>query len=818
MTDNTIGKGNRAVGKGNRPASRQAGTAGKSAPPASGHSGTAAAAGMPAFLVDLARNAPAMMWTFTATTFLSALLLFAIQPMFAKTVLPVLGGSPSVWSVSVFFFQAALLAGYLYAHLLTTKVPPHLMGIVHLVVCVLAFVSLPIGMVTWLGEPPTQGEPYLWQLGMFAASIGLPFMAVSANAPLLQAWFARSGHPDARDPYFMYAASNLGSLIALLGYPLVLEPLFGLSQLTGLWAWAYGLLVLAIGASFFLMRGAQAGGVPETAAAPDDDIAVAAPTWVNRLAWIGLAFVPAALVTAFTVQTTTDVASAPLLWVIPLAIYLLTFVLVFRDRSLIPREALLFLHLIALAVVFFSLSFARNNDWFTVSWTGITVFFTTAMLAHRTLYEARPAPRYLTEFYLWMSFGGALGGMFTALVAPRLFSEIYEYPLLLALSMACRPGALKLPWGDKEKLKDEAIVLWLIAAVGVLAIRELTPLLVDQAGLEVPGHWGPGPIAILFLGLLLIANIQFPPRQTLVALLMCATVVWLPSNVRQGDAQRSFFGVYRVQEVPDPARTGYFRVLMHGTTLHGSQRFLDAQGRPVDDTVPTTYYYPGSPIGKTIAKRREILAAQNEKGRYGIVGLGTGSSSCHKREGETWKFFEIDPLVIKIAKDPKNFTFISKCQPDIDIAIGDARLTLAKEPDSSFDLFIIDAFSSDAIPVHMLTKEAVELFLRKLKPDGVVLLHTSNRYLDLNSVLGAIAKGLPEGTVGISATDTKASSGYGQSISSNVIFAKSEKALQPYRSAMEGVEDLDDKGLRAWTDDYSDIWGAFMSGLKRRGG
>jgi hypothetical protein len=346
---------------------------------------------VPRVLVDLARNAPAMMWTFTATTFLSALLLFAIQPMFAKMVLPVLGGSPSVWSVSVFFFQAALLAGYLYAHLLINKVPPHLTGLVHLAVCVLAFICLPIGMVTWMGDPP-QGEPYLWQLGMFAASIGLPFVAVSANAPLLQAWFARSGHPDARDPYFMYAASNLGSLIALLGYPFFLEPTFGLSELSHLWAYAYVLLVLAIAASFFLMRGAQAGGVPETAAPPaGETVATAsAPTWANRLAWIGLAFVPAALVTAFTVHITTDVASAPLLWVFPLALYLLTFVLVFRDRPLISREALLFLHLIALAIGLIALSF-QTHDWFILSVTGVMVFFTTAMLAHRTLYEARPA-------------------------------------------------------------------------------------------------------------------------------------------------------------------------------------------------------------------------------------------------------------------------------------------------------------------------------------------------------------------------------------------------------------------------------------------
>jgi hypothetical protein len=878
MTDNTIGKRGRPMGRSGRnlgkgprgkgpaakaaatvtkspaapaptttakspaPAAKSAGTAARStatvrpsAGVASGHGGTIAAGGVPQFLVDLARNAPAMMWTFTATTFLSALLLFAIQPLFAKTVLPVLGGSPSVWSVSVFFFQAALLAGYLYAHLLINKAPSHLTGYIHLAVCLAAVICLPIGMSNLLGDPP-EGEPYLWQLGTFAVSIGLPFLAVSANAPLLQAWFARSGHPDARDPYFMYAASNLGSLIALLGYPLVLEPLFGLSQLKVHWAWGYGLLVLALAASFFLMRGAQAGGVSEEVAPPDTDIASAeAPTWLDRLAWIGLAFVPAALVTAFTVQTTTDVASAPLLWVIPLALYLLTFVLVFRDRPLIPRELLLLMHLIALAVVFFFLTIPRLHDWKTVSLTGIAAFLTTAMLAHRTLYEARPAPRYLTEFYLWMSLGGALGGMFTALVAPKLFSEIYEYPLLLALSMACRPGALTLPWGDKEKVREEGLFLWLIAAAGILALRELTPAAVWAGFAEMLSpeivnlfgfrqldgslqHFGLGSLVILFLGALLLANMKAPPRQTLIALLMCATVVWLPSSVKQGDAERSFFGVYRVQEARDS--TGTYHTLNHGTTLHGSQRIRDKSGRPVSDTTPTTYYYPGSPIAKTIAKRRDTLGA--EKGRYGIVGLGTGSSACHKRDGETWKFFEIDPTVIKIASDPKNFSFISKCgegpegQRKLDIAIGDARLTMAKEKDGSFDLLVIDAFSSDAIPVHMLTKEAVQLFLDKLEPEGVVLLHTSNRYLDLNSVLGAILKELPAGTAAIAVHDQRATPGVGQSISSNVVFAKSEAALEPYRAylAQEGlkVSELDDNGLRAWTDDYSDILGAWRRG------
>jgi hypothetical protein len=264
-----------------------------------------------------------------------------------------------------------------------------------------------------------------------------------------------------------------------------------------------------------------------------------------------------------------------------------------------------------------------------------------------------------------------------------------------------------------------------------------------------------------------------------------------------------------------PSADGLFHILIHGTTLHGAQRFYDDNGQAVDDTTPATYYYPGSPIGQTIAKRRQVLAARGEKGRYGIVGLGAGSSGCHKREGETWRFFEIDPTVINISKNPKNFTFISKCQPDIDIVVGDARLTMAKEQDKSFDLFIIDAFSSDAIPVHMLTKEAVQMYLDKLKDDGVVLLHTSNRYLDLESVLSAIHKLLPPGTAGITVSDNNADGSYAQSTSTVVIFTKSEQALAPYRT-LDGVIELDDGGLRAWTDDYSDILAAFINKFRNR--
>jgi SAM-dependent methyltransferase len=485
-----------------------------------------------------------------------------------------------------------------------------------------------------------------------------------------------------------------------------------------------------------------------------------------------------------------------------------------HDRPLISREALLFLHLVALVCAFVALAYG-THDWFILSSTGVVAFFTTAMLAHRTLYEARPAPRYLTEFYLWMSLGGALGGMFTALLAPRLFPEVYEYPLLLALSMACRPGALSLP-KDNGKAFNEAIALWLTAAAGILVLLWVPTTFVFERVPFVVQH-GTTLSAVLLFAALLAFTVRHPPRQLVAAALVCLALTWLPSAVRHEAklTKRSFFGVYRVQDPradqPDPL--GYFRTLNHGTTLHGAQRIADRYGRSVDDTTPTTYYYPGSPIGQTIQKRREILAAQNLKGHYGIVGLGTGSSACHKQEGETWRFFEIDPTVIAISSDPKNFTFISKCQrPALDVKVGDARLTIAKEPDESFDLFIIDAFTSDAIPVHMLTKEAIELFLRKLKPDGVVLLHTSNRYLNLNSVLGAIKELLPKGTAGIGMSDNGTASS-GATGSSVVVFARSVEALEPYRQ-LEGASDLDPKGLRAWTDDYSDILGAFMSRLR----
>ena len=589
-----------------------------------------------------------VLWAYTATTFLSALLLFSVQPMFAKMVLPVLGGSPSVWAVAIFFFQAALLAGYCYAHFLIAKVTPAQTGGIHLAVCFLAFlVALPIGLPAGWSEPPP-GEPYLWQLGLFTVAIGLPFIAVAANAPLLQAWFARTGHPHAGDPYFLYAASNLGSLIALLAYPFVLEPAFGLRMLSRFWALGYMLLIAALALSYFLMRCRQSAVAAAPATAAGEAMGER-PVWTQRLGWVGLALVPSALLTAFTTHVTTDVASAPLLWVLPLSLYLLTFVLVFRERPLVPFNVLLVLHLASVVAGLLMLSQTKHETWLITAATGVAVFFTSAMVAHRTLYEARPAARYLTEFYLWMSLGGALGGLSAALIAPRIFSEVFEYPLLLALSMACRPdvfssAAVKrlgataaawvrrlTPWQPRiagEEITDhdkqETLVMWLIVAGGILVIYWV-PWLITRYELPV-GEWGATPVVVGILAVVLVAEFRRPSRQFAAALLVFCALVWLPSGVKRGEAQRSYFGVYRVQTTAD----GRFHTLIHGTTLHGAQRIRDEEGNLVDDPTPATYYYENSPIARTIAKVRERLG--EKKGRYGVTGLGAGSLACHSKE------------------------------------------------------------------------------------------------------------------------------------------------------------------------------------------
>lgn len=847
---------------------------------------TSARMGPPAGAPQIGRPSNStLVSAFTVTTFLSALLLFSIQPMFTKMVLPQLGGATSVWAVALFFFQGALLAGYLYAHALNRYAPPRYVGFIHLGLCLLAMLALPIGVPADWREPPP-GDPYFWQIGLFATAVGLPFLAIAANAPLLQAWFARTGHPSGHDPYFLYGASNLGSFFALLAYPLLLEPQFGLTSLSRQWTLGFLLLGLAIAICFWLLT--LAGGTTaalSSASTTATNGPTATPTWPQRLKWILLALVPSALLTAYTTHIATDVASAPLIWVGPLSLYLLTFVLVFRDRPMVylpcmlaaaaagyalvpwmvenfgyettrsiriggavllamlftwayhkawltPQQWLLAFHLGALVLALLQLSQTRHDNLFISATTGIAAFFLSALVAHRTLYEERPAAAHLTEFYLWMSFGGVLGGLAAGLLMPQLFNEVLEYPILLALTMACRPGALDVSMKDK----DELLWLWLIAAAGVLAVwwarlldlddkfftwavwsEEAIPLIGSSLSwlLRKFNFYGAAAILSFAFAAIVLGFAKRAPRQLVGAFLMCLAVILLPSSVKRSYgsdsiAERSYYGVYRVSSSHD----GQFQVLTHGTTLHGAQRIKDNTGALVTDTTPGTYYHPQSPMARTVELVRERLEQAGRKGRYGVVGVGTGSLACYAKEGESWRFFEIDPVIIRIASDPVKFSFVHNCQPKFDYVLGDARLTIAKEPDASYDLIIVDAFSSDAIPVHLLTAEAIRLYVQKLKNDGVVLLHISNRYLDLDSVVSATAA-LVKDLDGILLVDNEADGSYGSTQSTVSVLSRDKAVLEPFRK-LEMAQDLETTSMRGWTDDYSDILAPFMSRWRGR--
>lgn len=733
------------------------------------------------------RSSAIVLGTFAGTILLSALLLFSVQPMFAKLVLPRLGGSPSVWAVSMVFFQAVLLAGYCYAHFLNRRLPPRIAPIVHLALCGAAALALPFGLPQ-IGEPPT-GDAYLWLIGVLALGVGLPFFAVSANAPLLQAWFARTGHRDAADPYFLYGASNFGSLVALLSYPFLIEPLFGLSAQGRVWTAGFLCLTALIAVcGFYAASGAAAAAdTPAQATAPE----TSRPTWTNRAVWVGLAFVPSGLLVAFTTFISTDIASAPLLWVIPLALFLLTFMLVFCERPPIPHHLLVLAQPALVCTTVLGLTISGKFGLTLAVFTGSAAFFVTMMVCHRELYLRRPGGAHLTEFYLWMSVGGVLGGIFAALIAPQLFNTVLELPVLLVAGLFCLPGIAD-AFADQQR-RNRALALLGLGAGGIVIVA-----LALWLGLPRNNTTGSiGVIALVFLTVAVILDRASPLNLAaygVVASLACAL---LPSPNASGHVERSFFGVHRVVTTLD----GEARLLLHGSTLHGIERLKDADGRTIERPVPSTYYHPASPMARGIDVARRNAPA-GKAFDVGIVGLGAGSMACYVKPNDHWRFYEIDPSVVRIARDPSLFTYVSKCHPGADIVTGDARLTLAKEPAGRFDYLVVDAFSSDAVPVHLLTREALQLYLEKVGPSGLVAMHISNRHLDLVAVASALVASIP-GVHGIYALGEGDEKNY--NIGSVVLFvSRSQKTIED-AAAMKGARSLPPPRMQAWTDDKSDI-------------
>jgi spermidine synthase len=788
----------------------------------------------------------AMLLVFAATLFASAMLLFLVQPMVGKMILPMLGGSPAVWNTCMVFFQAMLLAGYAYAHASTSWIGARRQAVLHLFVLAVPFIVLPI-VVNKNMAPGGESNPVFGVLWLLLVAVGLPFFVVSASAPLLQKWFATTAHPAARDPYFLYAASNLGSMLALAAYPWFVEPTILLVQQSWLWMFGYGLLAaLTAGCAVLMWRSRPALAVEPAGAPASPATAVTrkptprqarqreAPaeemphgpdltrlTALRRLQWIALAFVPSSLMLGATTYITTDIAAIPLLWVLPLGLYLLSFILVFsRLPQIIHKLMVLALPLVIMLLLFMMLSgrLRPRLEWMYIL-CHLVGLFVVAMVCHGELARLRPAAGHLTEFYLWMSVGGVLGGMFNALVAPMIFDSIVEYQLAMVLACILMPPlslqaestfGSKFDLGLAAALALAAFGIFFLSMQNLLDYADLLGEMPDKVAREISQtRFGQAIVAVyvlfLPLGYFLSGKQEWRSRWfdlvlPLAMALLAASMLWgLKSTTWQYTALRSWlfdithgwanldfkfiddvltFGVplilsYLFVERPirfglsigailllsglaakwDPDRVhqerSYFGVLsvksewrndheyhtlIHGTTLHGLQCMDDPKRREE----PLSYYHRTGPVG-------DLFAAYPEQTRnYAVIGLGTGTMAAYGGKDRKVTFYEIDRHARAIAQNPEYFTYLTDYKKrrgeDARIVMGDARLQLEKDqPDEKYGLIVVDAFSSDAIPVHLMTREALRVYFDKLTENGIIAFHISNRWLDLRPVLGNLA-------------------------------------------------------------------------------
>lgn len=862
----------------------------------------------------IARRAAAPV--FILALFSSAALIFVLQPLFGRMVTPLLGGSPQVWNTSMAFFQAALLVGYLYAHLLQRVKDLRVQAAVHALVLAAAWLVLPVHVSGALG-PPNVEHPSLWLLGVLTLSVGAPFAAASATAPLLQAWYARTGRADAHDPYYLYAASNLGSFIGLLAYPVLIEPALGAHAQSAAWTAGYvGVLALILiaGALAVTARGESPPALEPVAAPvaprPAED---GKSRWRERGYWMAAAAVPSALSLGVTQHISTDVASAPMLWVVPLALYLATFVIAFMKGSEKFEPATLFFHPIALALLV--MSYYASGNWLG-SIAGILAgFFFSALICHLALSRTRPRAERLTEFYLYVSLGGVLGGAFAALLAPVIFNNVYEYPLALAAACLFRPrtgtdmprladasfaaavmmgvvglaaaamglsshvaaivaGALGAAaamvasgWGGEERpmplrygflalaavhagliiycafnvdtvflgsivegrpvmrivapwgalLTASSLIMLMFAVHGTLQRRTDNKLVADFA------QGAALPTFVLLIVLMLMREQLDDELLTAIGVIFCGVAIFINrgrpfimgatvlvafaviflddvSGSRIITQERTFFGVLRtrVYDVRN-AEIPPLRVLLHGTTLHGAQ---------VDDPVlsrqPLTYYHPRTALGEAISAG----IAMHDRTRLALIGLGTGSTACLMRPEDELTIYEIDPAVVRLAVEPGgDFTFVPQCQPNAHVVLGDARLQIASAPAGGYDVIVVDAFSSDAIPAHLLTREALALYLSRTSENGIVVLHLSNRNLALVSEAARVARDLNVPTLFrlSNAFELRGAALYGGSAASVMIVARNPATLAALPLMNDDWRVLEAPAGPGWTDDYINV-------------
>ncbi len=650
---------------------------------------------------------------FVVTTFVGSFLLFQVQPMVARMALPDLGGAPAVWNSAMLVYQALLLAGYGWAHWLS-RFPVRRQVLAHLGLLLAACLWLPIGLASF--DPPTGNSVVLFVPVLLVASVGPVILAVSAQAPLVQQWFAAG---RGANPYPLYAASNLGSFTGLLAYPLLVEPLLRLDTQRWGWTVGYAVLVLLVGGCGALtLRAARLRPATAVVAEP---VAREPLTRRTVASWIVLSAVPSGLMLSTTTHLSTDIMAMPLLWAIPLGLYLLSFTVAFADRRgaarVITRVAPALLLLFGASAL---MSGGTAN--YAAAALSVVTLFAVAVALHSRLYDARPPVDRLTTFYLTTAVGGALGGLFCGLVAPLAFDWVYEHPILVLAAGALVPLRRVSAKFDPATLAPSAArvvrpVLWVLVA-GAATLLTFTSQVTLQMGLLV---------ALVVVGVL---TWSWRSVYVLVLLgLMCGlgARTTLPPSFT-GDRARSYFGVYTV--IDD--QHSRMRLLVHGGTTHGIE--LTTPGL---EHTPTAYYGPDSGIGLVMEDATGLFGPQAS---IGVVGLGAGTLACYHQPGQSWRFFEIDPVVVRIARDSGQFHFLSDCAPDATMTTGDARLELTKLPEDSFDLLAVDAFSSDAIPMHLMTREAFDGYDRVVRDGGLVLVHITNRFIDLEPVLRALVE------------------------------------------------------------------------------
>jgi len=730
--------------------------------------------------------------------FVSAALLFLVEPMMAKMALPVLGGAPAVWNTCLVFFQITLLAGYLYAYAATKWLSRHAQIVVQITLALTPLAVLPLHIpIGW--EPPTESSPVLWVLGMLAVAVGLPFFLLSSSTAMLQRWFSQSGDRSAGDPYFFYATSNAGSLTGLLAYPLLLEPTLRLSMQSSLWSYGYTVfLALTITCGALVWRARPGIAATYAAASVQAGETSRGIAWRQRLRWIALAFVPSSLMMGVTTALTTDVPAIPLLWVAPLAIYLLSFVLVFAKRPPFSHENLVRQLPILLLFTLFPTLSKSQMPLLVLFPLYLAALFGVALMCHGEIARSRPQVSRLAEFYLWISFGGVLGGIFNALLAPVLFSTVFEFPLALILA------AYLLPTLDQKsaspsaatKLKRNDLLLPLALGLSMAAVI---------IGFSHLGHKPDNIFIIILFGCSMIWCLSFSGRPVRFATGLAAIVI--ASSLLTGLYgkvvlhERSFFGVLRVSEDP----SGKLRYLVHGAIVHGVQSLDPSKSRE-----PLAYYANSGPAGSILrameAKTRQGSAGEVSRPRWAVVGLGAGSMACYLQPGESLIFYEIDPAVERIASDPRYFTFLSQCAPAATVVIGDARLKLHDAADGSYDLIAVDAFSGDTIPMHLMTREALALYLRKLAPGGILAFNISNNHVKLEPIFGALAR--DDGLVSLSDDDSNLSEAEieaGKSRSQWLVMARSRTGLGELATDARWTPVDTPAGTQVWTDDYSNL-------------